>query len=364
MPRVLGVGRAEQRHVCAASRPRWGVPAVRAGAGRAIPVRALPRLPVPAAVVLDLPGPRVAGAPADDRAHRQVGTGRPGAGAGQAESAARVGPVDLPVQVGQRIAQTPALPSSLGQPVVLGPQHVEVIEGIGGGAGRARQAAAQERRHRLDRHRRGAGVGQPHPAAQRALAGQHAVEHLRPQSADRVGQVDSQLAPAPGQLAPVVTQVAEPSAGLSIRSSGLPTRPFPRRPGPRRAAVARRRRSGAAPGGSSLAAPPDGSSRAAVSSGDDSLTARADGSWAAMPSGDDSSAVQACRPGSPPAARARGSGACRAESRMILAIPSAPTSIRRSRASSSTSINGSAALAKRASSLPCPGHPHITRVKS
>ena len=220
VPRVLGVGRAEQRHVGAAGRPGGRVPAVRAGAGRGIPVRALPRLPVPAAVVLDLPGPRVAGAPADDRAHRQVDPGRPGAGAGQAESAARIGPVDVPVQVGQRIAEPSALPSPFRQPVVLGPQHVEVIEVVGGAgrrprrAGRARQAAAQERRHRLDRHRRGAGVGQAHPAAQRALAGQHAVEHLGPQSADRVGQVHPQLAPAPGQVGPVVTDVAEPSPGL------------------------------------------------------------------------------------------------------------------------------------------------------
>jgi len=65
-----------------------------------------------------------------------------------------------------------------------------------------------------------------------------------------------------------------------------------------------------------------------------------------------------------PAARAGGSGAARAASRMILAIPSRPTSIRRSRASSGTPISGSAALAKRASSLPCPELPHITRAKS
>ena len=219
VPGVLGVGRAEQRHVGAAGRPGGRVAAVRAGAGRGIPVRALPRLPVPAAVVLDLPGPRVAGGPADDRAHRQVDPGRPRARAGQAESAARIGPVDVPVEVGQRIAEPSALPAPFRQPVVLGPQQVEVVEVVGsaGGSavgGRARQAAAQERRHRLDRHRRGAGVGQAHPAAQRAAAGQHAVEHLSPQPASRVGQVHPQLAPAPGQVGAVVTDVAEPSPGL------------------------------------------------------------------------------------------------------------------------------------------------------
>jgi hypothetical protein len=126
---------------------------------------------------------------------------------------------NAPAQVGQRVTEPSALPAPFRQPVVLGPQHVEVVEVIGGAGrdpvgGRARQAAAQERRHRLDRHRRGAGVGQAHPAAQRTAAGQHAVEHLGPQSALRVGQVHPQLAPAPGQVGVIVTDVAEPSPRL------------------------------------------------------------------------------------------------------------------------------------------------------
>ena len=261
-------------------------------------------------------------APADDRAHRQVDPGRPGSRAGQAEPAARVGPVDLPVEVGQRVAEPSALPSSFRQPVVLRPQHVEVVKVVGGGRDvrRARQAAAQERRHRLDRHRLDAQVRQAHPAAQRALAGQNAVEHLGPQSAHRVGQVHPQLAPSPRQVFAVVTDVAEPSAGfrfaVAVSGPGLSLA--------RQDHVEQRKR-------------------------------RVDRLGAV---------VRRQVGGGGAAVRAGGSEASRAASRMILAIPSLPTSIRRSRASSGTPISSAAALAKRASSLRSPGHPHITTVKS
>lgn len=144
-PVVFDVRGTEQRDVGAGHRARRGMPAVPgapAVGGRA--VGALSRLPVPPAVVLNLPGPRVSGAQAHDRVGRQVGTGRPRAGAGDAEPPAGIGAVDLAVQIGERIAELPPLPAVFRQPVVLRPHDGQISQVIRAVPG-AGQAAADDR---------------------------------------------------------------------------------------------------------------------------------------------------------------------------------------------------------------------------
>jgi hypothetical protein len=110
--------------------------------------------------------------------------------------------MDAPVQVGQGITERPALPAALREPIRLTPPHVETAKlirnpwaVIGVRVRAAGQATAQERRYGFDRHRLRAAIGQADPGPQGALAGQDLVEHFGPQAGDRVGQVNTQLAP-------------------------------------------------------------------------------------------------------------------------------------------------------------------------
>ncbi len=135
-PLVFGVGGAQKRQIGA----RWTGPVV---LGRGVTAAVFSHLPMPPAIVLDLPHPGVPGTAVDGGAHRQVRPRRPAPGAGQAPASPGVGPMGTDVQVREGVAQGPALPAALGQPIVLGPQDIHVLQVPAG----ALQAGPQERAH-------------------------------------------------------------------------------------------------------------------------------------------------------------------------------------------------------------------------
>ncbi len=86
------------------------------------------------------------------------------------------------VQVRQGVAQGPALPTAFGQPIVLGPQDIHVVQS----PARAFQTSPDKRGHGLDGHRRGPPVGEPGPRLKRTPPGQHAIEDIGSQAAKGV----------------------------------------------------------------------------------------------------------------------------------------------------------------------------------
>ena len=164
-------------------------------------------LPVPGAVVLDLPQQRVPGPAVDGRAHWQVGPRGPGSRARDGKASPRPPVLNVAAQLGERFTKAPGLPARLGLPVVLSPEYVDVSE-IPSGSG---EAAAEERRHGLDRERGAAGVLQRNRAAQHPDVGEAPVDDARRKSRNGVVQRDLQQAPG-SVLSQVVADVAHPVA--------------------------------------------------------------------------------------------------------------------------------------------------------
>src|SRR5260370_36058331 len=87
---MFGVGGAEEGHIRAGEGAPRRVPATRPGPVDRAAAGALSYLPVPGPVVLNLPGPGVAGAPGDHGTHRKTRTRLPASTSSQPEPAPRV----------------------------------------------------------------------------------------------------------------------------------------------------------------------------------------------------------------------------------------------------------------------------------
>ncbi len=166
------------------------VRAVQCGVRRVV---AHPALPAPAApVVFDLPQPGAAGLAVRQAAHRQVAAAGPHALSGDDAGAAAGGGVEAAAPLGRGHAQRLAVPAAFGEPLVLRPQQVGVVQLHRVAPG---EAAGHERGDRFQVQRPRSLVAQQYLAAQHRKAVRGSVERLGGQTGLRVVKFDGEHVP-------------------------------------------------------------------------------------------------------------------------------------------------------------------------
>ena len=118
----------------------------------------------------------------------------------------------MAVQLRERLTEAPGLPARLGLPVVLSPEHFDVVQ-IAAWSG---EATAEKRRHGLDRQRGVTVVPQADRATQHPYVGKAPVGDRCREFGHRVKQRNLQQAPR-SVFPDVVADVTHPAADHGLR---------------------------------------------------------------------------------------------------------------------------------------------------